>query len=901
MSSRLRAQVRHDGGVDDLELGCEPAARVGDLGAALQAELGGDWSRGVAVDGVLYHPETPISELDLGDGAQLGIAPEARERRIPPAIELAGISGADGGQRLLLAPGLYRPQPGSAPGFCGEATSIGVAADGSVTVDPGPGDHVLLDGRPQHDRFRCPVGAALQVGATVWLVRKVLQTPAETASPGAFNRPPRRLAPDPTIDAAVPKRGPEPSKGGGFRWTMILAPLVMGGTMAIFFNPRFALFCLLSPVLMLFNLVDNRFSRRRGLRAREETFTADLAKFERELLRWKAAWQRRLGQRHLSLPDVVTAATVGDTRLWERRPHHEDFLSLCLGYGAVTLPEPVAPERNPEQEVLEAIDRARQLDAGPVEVVLRGGAVLGVAGPRHATIGLIRSLLIQAAFHHGPADLRVAVLAHSDRVAEWRWVWWLPHVMARSGRRLLAATAADADVVVSELTGETSGHTILVVDTGHDPGMSSFVGTLVAGGTVSAIAVSEDADRLPSLSSTVVTTDGLRLRMENPGKGEVVEGVTPLFASDDVAAEVARSVAAFQDPERADAESALPETVGLLELLEMTDPDPAVVADAWRRSGSTVRAPIGAAANRPLDIDLVTDGPHGLLAGTTGAGKSELLRTMVVSLAARVDPEHLNYVLVDYKGGSAFDACSALPHVVGVVTDLDEHLARRALTCLEAELRHRERVLREVGAQDLPSYLAADHQEPLPRLLIVIDEFAAMAKELPEFMEALVDIAARGRSLGVHLLLATQRPAGVIKDNIRANSNLRLSLRVQSTTDSKDVIGDAAAANLPRSLPGRGYVRFGPSELVPFQTALSTGVSGRVGSDVIVSTASFSPEPPSARASTAFGRSPHRPGTPRHRDHRCRRAHQDAPGQNPVASTTPRRRPTGRPARRHGG
>ena len=273
---------------------------------------------------------------------------------------------------------------------------------------------------------------------------------------------------------------------------------------------------------------------------------------------------------------------------------------------------------------------------------------------------------------------------------------------------------------------------------------------------------------------------------------------------------------------------------------------PRSVAIAWRASGSTVRAPIGSAANRPLEIDLVTDGPHGLLSGTTGAGKSELLRTMVVSLAARVDPEHLNYVLIDYKGGSAFDACSALPHVVGVVTDLDEHLARRALTCLEAELRHRERVLRDVGAQDLPSYLAAAHDEPLPRLLIVIDEFAAMAKELPEFMEALVDIAARGRSLGVHLLLATQRPAGVIKDNIRANSNLRLSLRVQSTTDSKDVIGDAAAANLPRSLPGRGYVRFGPSELVPFQTALSTGISGRAGSDVTVSSASFSPEPPPA-------------------------------------------------------
>ena len=425
--------------------------------------------------------------------------------------------------RLLLAPGLYRPRPGDSSGFCGAATSIGVGADGSVTVDPGSGDQVLLDRCVFDEPFRCPIGASLQVGATVWRVRRVQPSPTETASPGAFSRPPRRLAPEPTLDASAPKRGTEPPKGGGFRWTMILAPLVMGGTMAIFFNPRFALFCLLSPVLMLFNLIDNRFSRRRGLRAREQAFQADLIEFEKESSRWTAAWGRRLWRRHPSLPDLVTAASNGDTRLWERRPHHEDFLSLCLGYGGITLPEPLPPERNPEREVVEAIDRARQLDPGPVEVLLRGGAVLGVAGPGHATTGMIRSLLVQAAIHHGPADLRLAVLSHPDRVSDWRWVWWLPHVMARSGRRLLAATAADADVVVAELDGETTGHTIVLVDTGHDPGVSSFVGTLVNGGTVSAIVISEVPDRLPSISSTVVSTDGIRLRVESPGRGEVIK------------------------------------------------------------------------------------------------------------------------------------------------------------------------------------------------------------------------------------------------------------------------------------------------------------------------------------------------------------------------------------------
>jgi DNA segregation ATPase FtsK/SpoIIIE, S-DNA-T family len=198
---------------------------------------------------------------------------------------------------------------------------------------------------------------------------------------------------------------------------------------------------------------------------------------------------------------------------------------------------------------------------------------------------------------------------------------------------------------------------------------------------------------------------------------------------------------------------------------------------------------------------------------------------VVASWAASVDPEHLNFVLVDYKGGSAFAQCATLPHTVGMVTDLDEHLGQRALRCLEAELRYREQRLRDAGVSDLKEYLTQGHPEPLPRLVVIIDEFATMVAELPDFIDSLVGIAQRGRSLGVHMILATQRPGGAVNNNIRANTNLRIALRVQDVAESVDVLNSPLAATIARYQAGRGYLRLGPAEVFPFQAALVTGVT----------------------------------------------------------------------------
>jgi S-DNA-T family DNA segregation ATPase FtsK/SpoIIIE len=264
-----------------------------------------------------------------------------------------------------------------------------------------------------------------------------------------------------------------------------------------------------------------------------------------------------------------------------------------------------------------------------------------------------------------------------------------------------------------------------------------------------------------------------------------------------------------------------------------TDPGPDDVARRWAAlpGGRSTTALLGVGPAGPIEVDLRKDGPHALVAGTSGAGKSELLQTLVASLALGNPPDALNVVLVDYKGGSAFAECRDLPHCVGLVTDLDGHLVNRALASLSAELRRREAILAAAGAKDIEDYwaLAARPVSPgaapsassrrLPRLVIVVDEFASLVEEVPEFVTGVVGIGMRGRSLGVHVVLATQRPGGVVSAELRANVNLRICLRVTSANESTDVIDVPDAARISRHHPGRAHLRTGHSDLAVLQCA----------------------------------------------------------------------------------
>lgn len=317
----------------------------------------------------------------------------------------------------------------------------------------------------------------------------------------------------------------------------------------------------------------------------------------------------------------------------------------------------------------------------------------------------------------------------------------------------------------------------------------------------------------------------LRLRVEEAG-AERLKDVRPDFVSPAWCLRLARSLSPLRDISGETEDSALPGSSRLLDVLQLEPPTSDAIVARWRMGGQSTLAVIGESYDGPFGIDIRKDGPHGLIAGTTGSGKSELLQTIVAALAVANTPENMTFVLVDYKGGSAFKDCVKLPHTVGMVTDLDAHLVERALESLGAELKRREHILAAADAKDIEDYQDLVRRDPshapVPRLLIVIDEFASMVRDLPDFVTGLVNIAQRGRSLGIHLLLATQRPSGVVSPEIRANTNLRIALRVTDAGESTDVIDSPEAGHITKSTPGRAYARLGHASLVPFQ-------SGRVG------------------------------------------------------------------------
>jgi S-DNA-T family DNA segregation ATPase FtsK/SpoIIIE len=782
-----------------------PRTRIAPVRAELRLtiESAGQPSRDVAVE---IDPERTVAELEAALRSELGLG-----------------SGAGSGVSLRRHPTPLRPD---------RTVRSARLRNGDVVVI-GPRD---AEPEPAPDSERRP----------------------DDSGRIAFNRQPRPqpLAPDLRVGVpAAPERGQ-----GSWRsllpvGTGVLTGLVMGGSMYFATGPGRPPAVLLmsvavTPVLALVTGIVplGDVLRRRGVfRKAEAAFRQRVAGLGAEIERAQAAEVAHLLGAAPDPETLVERARSLDPRLWERGPASDDWLHVRIGLRSagtnVDAPLPDGGEARLRAMTQAEIDRARPLPPTPMVLSLTATSPLGLHGDRRRVGELARWLAVQLAVLHSPEELVIAAAVPTSERQQWAWLSWLPHLHGQSGPlpvpRLVAGGAA-ARSLLQRLLGlldqrrESDDRAAVVAFLHEDAGLPrGLVARLLAGGAeygIHVIWIAGHRQDLPGQCRSAVGLhhDGGACRPELllVESGQMELGTSADGMTVHVALEVARALAPVRDLSAGGTLAPVPDHAALLELLGTPGDLEAAIEERWAASRDQLEVPIGVASGGDeFAMDLRVDGPHLLVEGPAGSGKSELLRSLVVSLAVGHPPGAVSFLLVDHEGQGTFHDCAGLPHTAGVVTYLDAGGARRVLTALRSELNLRERVLREAGVKDLATLVRVRPELAPPNLVVVVDEFARLAADLPEMTEGLRGLAQQGGRLGVHLVLATRHPTG----GIGASVDLRLSLRADRGTP-----------------PGRASAEDGPE----FQAAFTGGHTrlDRGLDEIVVRELEFGGMPAPARA-----------------------------------------------------
>jgi S-DNA-T family DNA segregation ATPase FtsK/SpoIIIE len=865
----VNVTVESSGVASDVIVEADESAAASALADALAPVLGAPCSSlavvpkpGVAVPSA----DGTVASLGLRHGMRLGVNGVTPSLPTIPkeGLQLHVVGGPNSGMVFSLPLGVHdigRSTTVSWPEdrlLSRRHASVTVTEQAVTLTDLGSSNGTFLDGR----RLDADETATIEPGATISVGEALLEVrPARDASaavefgqPGWLNflRPPRIRADQTLPQVEVPRAPDEPSKRR-FPVLAMLAPLIMGVVMVIVMkNVMYALFMLLSPIMLIFNFISDKQGGRADHKKKVADYHEGLAKAQQVLTDGVKQEKAQLRTDWPDAADTLLTCLLPGPRLWERRRGDPDSLAIRLGTADI----------DSTIKVTGATEGAdHKLASVPVGVTLFSHPIVGLAGPSRLADGALRWAITQLAAYHPTRDMTCSFVGLGAGL-DWDWLQWLPHMRPEPGEDgpiayvfttdksigdHLTALAAMVDSRQEVLRHRSGGRGIaftshvLFVREYHEIRYVAGLGTVLSDGPqVGVFVICTDAQErtLPEeCAATLVFDDdgSAYARLQRRGDS-VVSHVLGEGVSSQWCDRAARELSPLIDTGADGQDATLPASSRLLEVIGLDPPNPDAIGRIWAAGGRTTKAMIGEAIDGPFTIDISKDGPHGLVAGTTGSGKSELLQTVVASLAVGNRPDEMNFVLIDYKGGAAFKDCAHLPHTVGMVSDLDGHLTNRALESLSAELHRREHQLARAGAKDIEDYLESktDTDEPMARLLIIIDEFAAMVQELPDFVAGLIDITRRGRSLGTHLILATQRPAGVVSAEIKSNTNLRVALRVTDVEDSSDVIDAPDSAHIPKSLPGRAYARLGHSSLIAFQAAR---VGGRPPGAVVETTA----------------------------------------------------------------
>ncbi len=593
---------------------------------------------------------------------------------------------------------------------------------------------------------------------------------------------------------------------------------------------------------------------------RQEKYTKYVGEMEEELRATSEQELARLRDEYLSSAQCMEVtkskrsnnlemSIIKTHRMWERTPAHVDFTAVRIGTGRVNLPADI----NISEEKLAMIDDElrdepkrlletyQQIENAPISIRLWDYPIVGILSPDNQ-FGMMQNMIVQLAAEHSYHDLRIVVLSQSSNRTAWEWARWLPHTYADDERslRMVGTSSSSVQTIISHLENvlnmrrDMQGDQEQKDENYHPiPHYVIFCTSLALmdnqpilrrisenpmGFTM--VMQASSAERLPKETHIIMQT-GEKHGAVYDDAGHVTN-VTYEYPDTSRLMEFSKILATYKVNDSSE-NSAIPSLVTFMEVYHARSTDDLDVWRFWHENNvwEGLKAIVGLRSGaKPFVLDISdkaqSHGPHGLVAGTTGSGKSVMLQTYILSLALNYHPNQVQFLLIDYKGGGTAIVFSELPHIAGIIDNQDGfRTIQRALQSIQGEINRRESMFKEAGVDHIDDYIQQFNNEPgrtpLAHLIIIVDEFAEMKREQPEFMKALISTARVGRTLGIHLILATQKPSNSVDDEIWSNTRFRICLRVAGKGDSNDMLKRPDAAYL-RGM-GRCYVQVGLDEI----------------------------------------------------------------------------------------
>ncbi|PLR75551.1 type VII secretion protein EssC [Bacillus sp. V3-13] len=679
-----------------------------------------------------------------------------------------------------------------------------------------------------------------------------------------YRRTPRMIyeLPNEKVTLSFPAQESDDTNRG--LWLIIMPPLIMLIVMGVvaLIQPR-GIFIIISMVMFMTTMVTStvqyfkdKSTQKKRKERRRRVYTQYLEN-KRTELQELAEKQKQVLKFHFPSFERMKYLTgqISD-RLWERSLESHDFLQFRLGTGTVppSYQVNVSAGDLANREIDDLLEQSqlmekvyREIKNVPVVADLSQGSI-GLIGKEAVVMNEIHQIIGQLAFFHSYHDLRFVFIFNEKEYSEWEWVKWLPHFQLphihakgliyneQTRDQLLSSIyeiLRERDLVEDKEKTRFSPHLVFIITNQQLIADHVILEYLEGKHTHLGISVIFAADSKESLTENIQTL----VRYINDREGDILiqqkKAVSIPFRLDSHQRKGNEAFARMMRTldHQVGMTNSIPGSVSFLEMLNIKEVEQLPITQNWltMESAKSLAVPIGLKGKEDvveLNLHEKAHGPHGLLAGTTGSGKSELLQTYILSLAVHFHPHEVAFLLIDYKGGGMAQPFKNMPHLLGTITNIEgsKNFSSRALASIKSELRKRQRLFDRYQVNHINDYTDLYKQnlaeEPLPHLFLISDEFAELKSEEPEFIRELVSAARIGRSLGVHLILATQKPGGVIDEQIWSNARFRVALKVQNVEDSREILKNGDAASI--TVTGRGYLQVGNNEIYElFQSAWS--------------------------------------------------------------------------------